>query len=200
MPIETMAKRGVDTIRYGPLKPIGLIDPRTGKEPYACVQLRQDNTAATLYNMVGFQTRLAFPEQRRVFALIPPRKRCVWVRYGVMHRNTFICSPNLLTSEYRMRGAFALLCRTADRCRGICRVCVKRSDCAGLAAGLTLCGIDNDERQRLLPGITVLSVRWHTIYPERCKTLSTHERIIRSACAAGRPYTRRSSETACASD
>ena len=102
MPIETMAKRGVDTIRYGPLKPIGLIDPRTGKEPYACVQLRQDNTAATLIIWLVFKP--VWPsEQRRVFALIPGLENAVFARYGVMHRNTFICSPNLLTSEYRMR-------------------------------------------------------------------------------------------------
>lgn len=103
MPIEIMASRGIDTLRFGPLKPVGLIDPRTGKEPYAVVQLRQDNHRATLYNMVGFQTNLKFGEQKRVFSLIPGMENAEFVRYGVMHRNTFINSPKLLNSFYQMR-------------------------------------------------------------------------------------------------
>lgn len=103
MPIEVMASRGIDTLRFGPLKPVGLIDPRTGKEPYAVVQLRQDNHRATLYNMVGFQTNLKFGEQKRVFSLIPGMENAEFVRYGVMHRNTFINSPKLLNSFYQMR-------------------------------------------------------------------------------------------------
>lgn len=100
MPIETMAKRGRDTIRFGPLKPVGLRDPRTGREPYACVQLRQDDQAASLYNIVGFQTRLKFPEQRRVFRMIPGLENAEFERLGVMHRNTFINSPMALNSDY----------------------------------------------------------------------------------------------------
>lgn len=100
MPIESMAKRGRDTIRFGPLKPVGLIDSRTGREPYACVQLRQDNQAASLYNMVGFQTRLKFGEQRRVFRMIPGLGNADFARYGVMHRNTFLASPGLLYNDY----------------------------------------------------------------------------------------------------
>ena len=103
MPIETMAKRGFDTMRFGPLKPVGLIDPRTGEEPYACVQLRQDDRSASIYNIVGFQTRLKFPEQKRVFQMIPGLQNAEFSRYGVMHRNTYIESPKLLSSEYRMK-------------------------------------------------------------------------------------------------
>jgi len=103
MPIEIMAKRGVDTIRFGPLKPVGLNDPRTGKEYYAVVQLRQDNQAATLYNVVGFQTNLKWGEQKRVFSMIPGLENAEFERYGVMHRNTFLNSPVLLDSVYRLK-------------------------------------------------------------------------------------------------
>ncbi|HEX3030862.1 MAG TPA: methylenetetrahydrofolate--tRNA-(uracil(54)-C(5))-methyltransferase (FADH(2)-oxidizing) TrmFO [Bacillota bacterium] len=103
MPVEAMAKRGRQTLLFGPLKPVGLDDPRTGRWPHAVVQLRQDNSAATLYNLVGFQTNLKWPEQRRVFSLIPGLEQAEFVRYGVMHRNTFINSPQLLDSSYRLR-------------------------------------------------------------------------------------------------
>lgn len=103
MPIETMAKRGEDTMRFGPLKPVGLIDPRTGKEPYACLQLRQDNKAKTMFNLVGFQTRLKFGEQKRVFGMIPGLYNAEYNRYGVMHRNTYLCSPKVLTDRYNMK-------------------------------------------------------------------------------------------------
>ena len=103
MPIETMAKRGFDTIRFGPLKPVGLINPKTNKEDYAVVQLRQDNDEKTLYNIVGFQTRLKWGEQKRVFGLIPALKNARYARYGVMHRNTFINSPKLLTNVYSLK-------------------------------------------------------------------------------------------------
>lgn len=100
MPVEVMARRGVDTLRFGPMKPVGLIDPKTGREPYAVVQLRKDNAAGTTYNMVGFQTHLKFPEQRRVFAMIPALRNAEFLRYGVMHRNTFLDSPRLLDRYY----------------------------------------------------------------------------------------------------
>ncbi|HOQ76413.1 MAG TPA: methylenetetrahydrofolate--tRNA-(uracil(54)-C(5))-methyltransferase (FADH(2)-oxidizing) TrmFO [Thermoclostridium sp.] len=103
MPIESMAKRGLDTMRFGPLKPVGLIDPRTGQEPWAVVQLRQDNAAGSLYNMVGFQTRLKWGEQKRVFRMIPGLENAEFERFGVMHRNTFINSPKLLDAAYRLR-------------------------------------------------------------------------------------------------
>lgn len=103
MPVEVMARRGHDTLCYGPLKPRGLKDPRTGKEPYAVVQLRRDNADGTVYNLVGFQTHLKFPEQRRVFSLIPALHDAEFLRYGVMHRNTFLNSPRLLDRYYRLK-------------------------------------------------------------------------------------------------
>lgn len=102
MPVESMAAYGYDALRFGPLKPVGIIDPATGAEPYAVVQLRQDNKAGTLYNLVGFQTHLKWPEQKRVFGLIPGLENAEFVRYGVMHRNTYINSPGLLDATYRM--------------------------------------------------------------------------------------------------
>lgn len=104
MPIEVMAKRGKDTIRFGPMKPVGLIDPRTGKEPYAVVQLRQDNAAGTLYNIVGFQTHLKWGEQKRIIRMIPGLENAEIVRYGVMHRNTYLNSPKLLRPTYQFKG------------------------------------------------------------------------------------------------
>ena len=103
MPVEVMARRGVDTLRYGPLKPVGLTDPKTGKEPYAVVQLRLDNAVGSVYNLVGFQTHLKFGEQKRVFSMIPALKNADFVRYGVMHRNTFLQSPKLLDRYYADR-------------------------------------------------------------------------------------------------
>ena len=103
MPVEVMARRGIDTLRYGPLKPVGLIDPRTGKEPYAVVQLRQDNATGSVFNLVGFQTHLKFGEQKRVFSMIPALKNAEYVRYGVMHQNTFLQSPKLLDRFYADR-------------------------------------------------------------------------------------------------
>lgn len=103
MPIEVMAKRGEETIRFGPLKPVGFTDPRTGKRPYAIVQLRQDNSEGTLYNMVGFQTNLKFGEQKRVFSMIPGLEKAEIVRYGVMHRNTYLNSPKLLNANYQLK-------------------------------------------------------------------------------------------------
>ncbi len=103
MPVEVMARRGRDTLRYGPLKPKGLKDPKTGKEPYAVVQLRRDNAQGSVYNLVGFQTHLRFPEQKRVFSMIPALANAEFLRYGVMHRNTYLNSPKLLDRYYRVR-------------------------------------------------------------------------------------------------
>ena len=103
MPIEIMAKRGIDTIRFGPLKPVGFTDPRTNTRPYAIVQLRQDNSEGNLYNMVGFQTNLKFGEQKRVFSMIPGLENAEFIKYGVMHRNTFINSPELLDNTYNLK-------------------------------------------------------------------------------------------------
>ncbi len=103
MPIEVMAKRGIKTMLFGPLKPVGLEDPKTGKRPYAVLQLRQDDAAGTLYNMVGFQTHLKWGEQKRVFGMIPGLENAEIVRYGVMHRNTFINSPTVLEPTYQLK-------------------------------------------------------------------------------------------------
>lgn len=103
MPVEVMARRGEDTLRFGPMKPRGLIDPKTGKEPYAVVQLRRDNADGSIYNLVGFQTHLKWPEQRRVFTMIPALRNAQFLRYGVMHRNTYLDSPRLLDRYYRLK-------------------------------------------------------------------------------------------------
>ncbi|MEE1013552.1 MAG: methylenetetrahydrofolate--tRNA-(uracil(54)-C(5))-methyltransferase (FADH(2)-oxidizing) TrmFO [Clostridia bacterium] len=103
MPIEIMAKRGEDTMRFGPLKPVGLTNPHDGSRPYAVVQLRQDNAAGSMYNIVGFQTHLKFPEQKRVFSMIPGLEHAEFMRYGVMHRNTYLNAPKLLNSDYSMK-------------------------------------------------------------------------------------------------
>ncbi len=103
MPVEVMARRGEDTLRYGPLKPKGLLDPATGREPYAVVQLRRDNLEGSVYNLVGFQTHLKFAEQKRVFSLIPALAGAEYLRYGVMHRNTYLDSPRLLNRYYQLK-------------------------------------------------------------------------------------------------
>ena len=103
MPVEVMARRGLDTLRYGPMKPVGLTDPKTGREPYAVVQLRQDNAAKSVFNLVGFQTHLKFGEQKRVFSMIPALHDAEFVRYGVMHQNTFLQSPKLLDCNFADR-------------------------------------------------------------------------------------------------
>ena len=123
MPIEEMALRGEETMRFGPLKPVGLPDPKTGKDPYAVVQLRQDNGAGTLYNIVGFQTHLRWPEQKRVFRLIPGLENAEFVRYGVMHKNSYLNSPALLNPDYSLREHPATtLCRPDDRGGGVCGI------------------------------------------------------------------------------
>lgn len=103
MPVEVMAKRGIDTLRFGPLKPVGFTDPRTGKRPYALVQLRQDDTSGTMFNIVGFQTNLKFGEQKRVFSKIPGLTNAEFIKYGVMHRNTYINSSKLLDETYNLK-------------------------------------------------------------------------------------------------
>ena len=103
MPVEVMAQRGEDTLRFGPLKPVGLTDPRTGRWPYACMQLRKEDISGEMYNIVGFQTNLLFPEQKRVFSMFPALKNAEFLRYGVMHRNTYINSPKVLSSDYSLK-------------------------------------------------------------------------------------------------
>jgi methylenetetrahydrofolate--tRNA-(uracil-5-)-methyltransferase len=109
LPIEEMARRGRDTLAFGPLKPVGLVDPRTGRRPHAVVQLRQDDRAATLYNMVGFQTKMTYPEQRRIFRTIPGLERAEFVRLGSLHRNTFVQSPEVLLPTLQTRARPELL-------------------------------------------------------------------------------------------
>ena len=132
MPIEVMASRGHDTIRFGPMKPAGLVNPKTGHRPWANLQLRKENTAGTMYNLVGFQTNLRFGEQERVFSMIPALKNAEFVRYGVMHRNTFIDSPRLLDSDFRFRARENLY--FAGQITGV--EGYMESACAGILAGI----------------------------------------------------------------
>ncbi len=134
MPIEIMARRGEDTIRYGPLKPVGLRDPRTGHRPWAVVQLRRENQAGSLYNLVGFQTNLKFGEQKRVFSMIPGLEHAEFVRYGVMHRNTFLDSPRLLRADFSMHARPNL--RFAGQITGV--EGYVESAMSGIVAGLQL--------------------------------------------------------------
>lgn len=152
MPIEVMAKRGRQTMLFGPLKPVGLTDPRTGKQPYAVVQLRQDNGAATLYNIVGFQTHLKWPEQKRVFSLIPGLENCEIVRYGVMHRNTFINSPKLLKPTYQYKDRDTLF--FAGQMTGV--EGYVESAASGLLAGINAARLAKGEELLVLPPETVM--------------------------------------------
>lgn len=147
MPIEVLAKRGEDTMRFGPLKPVGLTDPRTGKRPYAVVQLRKENKDGTLYNLVGFQTNLKFSEQKRVFSKITGLQDAEFVRYGVMHRNTFINSPRLLNSHFEMRERENTY--FAGQMTGV--EGYMESAASGIIAGLSLARKLNGQEQIILP-------------------------------------------------
>ncbi len=137
MPVEVMAQRGSNTLRFGPMKPVGLTDPKTGHRAWAVLQLRKENSAATMYNMVGFQTNLKFPEQKRVFSLIPALHNAEFVRYGVMHRNTFICSPKLLNPDYSLRENNRLF--FAGQLTGV--EGYMESACSGIIAAINACRI-----------------------------------------------------------
>lgn len=152
MPVETMAKRGVDTLRFGPLKPVGLIDPKLGKEVYAVVQLRQDNSEGTLFNMVGFQTRLKWPEQKRVFRMIPGLENAEFVRYGVMHRNTFLNSPKLLDAAYRLKESPNIF--FAGQITGVEGYVESAS--SGLVAGINAAMDFLGKREVIFPGSTAI--------------------------------------------
>lgn len=152
MPIESMAKRGRMVPAFGPMKPVGLKDPRTGKEPYAVVQLRQDDAAASLYNIVGFQTRLTFPEQRRVFGMIPGLENASFARYGVMHRNTFIQSPGFLNAHFEMIERPG--CYFAGQMTGV--EGYVESAASGLLAGVSLANDLNGKGVFELPGYTAM--------------------------------------------
>ncbi len=142
MPIEVMASRGLQTLAFGPCKPVGLVDPKTGETPYACIQLRQDDAKNTLYNIVGFQTHLKFGEQKRVFSLIPGLENCEIVRYGVMHRNTFLCSPKLLDKNFALRSNQNIA--FAGQITGVEGYI--ESTASGFVAGLSMCQkVKNEE-------------------------------------------------------
>lgn len=152
MPIESMAKRGFMVPAFGPMKPVGLVDPRTGKEPFAVVQLRQDNASDTMYNIVGFQTRLKFPEQKRVFGLIPGLQNAEYARYGVMHRNTFLNSPGFLNASFEMIGRKQ--CFFAGQVTGV--EGYVESAASGLVAGISLAAELNGLTVPVFPTYTAL--------------------------------------------
>ena len=152
MPIESMAKRGFMVPAFGPMKPVGLPDPRTGKEPFAVVQLRQDNASDTMYNLVGVQTRLKFPEQKRVFGLIPGLEHAEFARYGVMHRNTFLKSPGFLNASFEMISRKQ--CFFAGQITGV--EGYVESAASGLVAGITLASKINGNDAPVFPAFTAL--------------------------------------------
>ena len=152
MPIEVLAKRGEDSIRFGPLKPVGLLDPRTGHRPWAVVQLRTENSGGTLYNLVGFQTNLKFGEQKRVFSLIPGLKNAEFVRYGVMHRNTFLNSPKLLNPNLSLREDPNVF--FAGQLSGV--EGYMESAASGIVAGINAANMLFDEPPLILPKFTMI--------------------------------------------
>jgi methylenetetrahydrofolate--tRNA-(uracil-5-)-methyltransferase len=159
MPIEVMAKRGKDTLLYGPLKPVGLIDPRTGKQPYAVAQLRQDNLEGTLYNLVGFQTNLKWGEQKRVFGMIPGLKNAEFVRYGVMHRNTYINSTKVLLPTLQLKTDAKLL--FAGQITGV-EGYIESTAC-GLVAGINMYKIVREQSPLIFPQQTAIGSLLHYI-------------------------------------
>ena len=152
MPVEVMASRGVDTLRFGPMKPVGLTDPRTGKEPYACVQLRTENAEKTMYNLVGFQTHLKIGEQKRVFGMIPGLENAEFFRYGVMHRNTYLNSPELLNDNYSVRKDGTLF--FAGQMTGVEGYI--ESAGSGLVAGINAAALALGKDKVIFPDSTVL--------------------------------------------
>ena len=159
LPIEVLAARGRDALAYGPLKPVGLRDPRTGLRPYAVVQLRQDNLAGDLYNLVGFQTNLRWPEQKRVFSLIPGLEHAEWVRYGQMHRNTYLNSPRLLEPTLQWRGRAQLL--FAGQITGT--EGYVGSTASGLVAGVNAARLLAGREPVTLPPTTMLGALLHYV-------------------------------------
>lgn len=152
MPIEVMAKRGENTIRFGPMKPVGLVDPATGHRPWAVLQLRKENREGSMYNLVGFQTNLKFPEQKRVFSMIPALHDAVFVRYGVMHRNSFLDSPEVLTEYFNMKNEPRIF--FAGQITGV--EGYMESAAAGIVAGINAARMYNGEEGILFPADTML--------------------------------------------
>lgn len=163
MPIEVMAKRGIETLRYGPLKPVGFTDKRTGYRPYAIVQLRQDNKEATLYNIVGFQTNLKYPEQKRVFRMIPGLEKANFMKYGVMHRNTYIQSTKVLNSKYQLKEKNNIY--FAGQITGV--EGYVESISSGLVAGINLANQILGKEELILPKETVIGALAEYISTER---------------------------------
>lgn len=163
MPVEEMARRGPDTLMFGPMRPVGLIDPRTGKRPYAAVQLRRENLDGTLYNIVGFQTRMTFPEQRRVFGLIPGLERAEFARFGKLHRNSYIDSPRLLTPAQSLRSDGAVF--FAGQITGVEGYC--ESSASGLLAGMNACRRAMGQAPVCPPPTTVMGALIRHISTER---------------------------------
>ena len=152
MPVEVMAQRGEGTLRFGPMKPVGLIDPKTGHRPWAVLQLRKENAAGTMYNLVGFQTNLKFPEQKRVFSMIPALHRAEFVRYGVMHRNTFLCSPKVLNADFSVKENKNLF--FAGQITGV--EGYMESAASGILAGLNAVRVSHGEPTLVFPADTMI--------------------------------------------
>lgn len=152
MPVEIMAQRGKDTLRFGPMKPVGLTNPKDGRRPWAVLQLRKENAAGSMYNLVGFQTNLKFDEQKRVFSLIPALHNAEFVRYGVMHRNTFICSPKLLNADYSLKENKNIF--FAGQITGV--EGYMESASSGIVAGINACRVLNNEETFILPKETMI--------------------------------------------
>ncbi len=152
MPVEVMAQRGEGTLRFGPMKPVGLVNPKTGHRPWAVLQLRKENSAGTMYNLVGFQTNLKFPEQKRVFSMIPALHRAEFVRYGVMHRNTFICSPKILNSDFSVKENKKLF--FAGQITGV--EGYMESAASGIMAGINACRVSENKETLTLPNNTMI--------------------------------------------
>ena len=165
MPIEVMAKRGIDTLRYGPLKPVGFDDPRTAKRPYAVVQLRQDNKQGTSYNIVGFQTNLKYGEQKRVFSMIPGLENAEFVKYGVMHRNTYINSTELLDDTYNLKSNKKIY--FAGQITGV--EGYVESISSGLVAGINACRKYKNEEKVVFPEVSMIGALAKYISTERDK-------------------------------
>lgn len=159
MPVEVLAKRGYDSVRYGCMKPVGLTDPRTGKRPYAAVQLRKENVEGTLYNLVGFQTNLKFGEQKRVFSMIPGLANAEFARYGVMHRNTFLCSPRLLDERFMLKGSKNVF--FAGQMTGV--EGYVESAASGIVAGRALADILRGKEPLTLPRTTMMGALSHYV-------------------------------------
>jgi methylenetetrahydrofolate--tRNA-(uracil-5-)-methyltransferase len=166
LPVEVMAARGVDTLRFGPMKPVGLADPRTGREPYACVQLRQDNLAATLYNLVGFQNQLKWGEQKRILRLIPGLENAEFSRYGMIHRNTYINSPTVLNPTFQTRKRESLF--FAGQISGV--EGYTESAASGIVAGINAARLARSEPTLAPPRTTALGALCHYISHAEAKS------------------------------